>query len=144
MCGAGMSQPPAPPGDLQVVPSEELPLPVTLGRPTKAEDWREEASSHSRSTREYRQYRISGVFCMLLKAMLRIGTVVAISWLIMAFLENDWDERTVLMVGCSIIPGLAGMYLCSRASTKHSLSTAGFLLCTWILGLVQTDGVQDM
>ena len=48
------------------------------------------------------------------------------------------------MVGCSIIPGLAGMYLCSRASTKHSLSTAGFLLCTWILGLVQTDGIQDM
>ncbi|CAE7215862.1 unnamed protein product, partial [Symbiodinium microadriaticum] len=81
---------------------------------------------------------------MLLKAMLRIGTVVVISWLIMAFLENEWNERTVLMVGCSIIPGLAGMYLCSRASTKHSLSTAGFLLCTWILGLVQTDGIQDM
>mmetsp|Transcript_28826 Transcript_28826/g.67887 ORF Transcript_28826/g.67887 Transcript_28826/m.67887 type:complete len:716 (-) Transcript_28826:42-2189(-) len=148
MCGAGMAKPPAALGDLQVVPSEseELPLPVAMaiGRPGKAEDWREEASSHSRSTTEGRQNTISGVFCMQLKATLRIGTVVVGSWLILTILENEWDERTVLMVGCSIIPGLAGMYLCSRASTKHSLSTAGFLLCTWILGLVQTDGIQDM
>ncbi|OLP78005.1 hypothetical protein AK812_SmicGene41869 [Symbiodinium microadriaticum] len=37
-----------------------------------------------------------------------------------------------------------GAYLCLRASSAHTRWTAGFLLWTWILGLVQTDGIQNI
>lgn len=38
----------------------------------------------------------------------------------------------------SLIAGFAAAYLLSKASTSHTWSTAGFLFCTWLVGLVQT------
>eukprot|EP00438_Fugacium_kawagutii_P001740 Skav219921 [mRNA] locus=scaffold2006:164192:166462:- [translate_table: standard] len=38
----------------------------------------------------------------------------------------------------SLVAGFAGAHLWSRASTPNSRSTAGFLFCTWAVGLVQT------
>ena len=38
----------------------------------------------------------------------------------------------------SLVAGFAGAHLFNRASSSNSRSTAGFLFCTWAVGLVQT------
>ncbi|CAE7405726.1 mycA, partial [Symbiodinium necroappetens] len=42
---------------------------------------------------------------------------------------------SIILVFCTMVPGWAAVYLCARASTSHAWSTAGFLFCTWALGL---------
>lgn len=42
---------------------------------------------------------------------------------------------SIIPVFCTMVPGWAAVYLCARASTSHAWSTAGFLFCTWALGL---------
>lgn len=38
----------------------------------------------------------------------------------------------------SLVAGFAGAHLFNRASTSNSRSTAGFLFCTWLVGLFET------
>ena len=50
---------------------------------------------------------------------------------------SDAVSASVLMCS-SWVAGFAGAFILSRASTWHAKSTAGFLLCTWAVGLSQT------
>lgn len=66
--------------------------------------------------------------------------VIALSLLVgvpRGFDVSDTVSAAVLMCS-SLVAGFAGAFLLGRASTWHAKSTAGFLLCTWAVGLAQT------
>eukprot|EP00439_Symbiodinium_sp_Y106_P020365 s7524_g2.t1 len=85
--------------------------------------------------------------CTCTKVVVCTSIVVGVSHLVLFagfVLETERTAPTYAMAGCSTVAGFAGVYLCFRASSTHTRWTAGFLLWTWILGLVQTDGIQNI
>ncbi|CAE7227215.1 unnamed protein product [Symbiodinium natans] len=121
--------------------AEELPLPATIGHLDEA---RARANKDAEKGCGSGGARGEDGWRLPWGAALRALLILALSALVLYVLENPVSWSTALMMSCAMVPGFAGSYLCSRASSKHSLSTAGFLLCTWLLGLVQADAIQDM
>mmetsp|Transcript_24519 Transcript_24519/g.40026 ORF Transcript_24519/g.40026 Transcript_24519/m.40026 type:complete len:786 (-) Transcript_24519:392-2749(-) len=64
---------------------------------------------------------------------------------------EKWEISFVSLICSSLVAGFAGAHLFNRASTSNSRSTAGFLFCTWLVGLFETaehylltKGIEEM
>ncbi|CAE7793281.1 RPS13, partial [Symbiodinium sp. CCMP2456] len=82
-------------------------------------------------------FSIALVVLRMLSTAVPFVMVVAITALVhgATALAEAHRITSIISVFCTMVPGCAAVYLCARASTSHTWSTAGFFFCTWAVGL---------